>query len=110
MQLILVINRRTRVGYYANKFSTLIPINPLGLIVHGLCFLGVNVLAIECIRLKWHLATDWSETVDHWRAYNLLDSTVLHYIVSVVRISLVPTCSLFFTAYILDFSSSKNLS
>ena len=25
--------------------------NPLGLIVHGLCFLGVNVFAIECIRL-----------------------------------------------------------
>ena len=24
-------------------------IKPLGLIVHGLCFLGVNVFAIECI-------------------------------------------------------------
>ena len=49
MQLILVINRRTRIEYYANTFSTLIPIKPLGLIVHGLCFLGVNVFAIECI-------------------------------------------------------------
>ena len=45
MQLILVINCRTRIEYYANKFSTLI----LGLIVRGLCFLGVNVFAIECI-------------------------------------------------------------
>ena len=26
---------------------------PLGLIVHGLCFLGVNVFAIECILGKW---------------------------------------------------------
>ena len=26
-----------------NKFSTPIPIKPLGLVVHGLCFLGVNV-------------------------------------------------------------------
>ena len=51
MQLILVINRRTRIEYYANKFSTLISIKPLGLIVHGLCFLGVNVFAIECIQL-----------------------------------------------------------
>ena len=50
VQLILVINRRTRIEYYANKFSTLIPIKPLGLIVHGLCFLGVNIFAIECIR------------------------------------------------------------
>ena len=41
MQLILVINRRTRIEYYANKFSTLIPIKPLGLIVHSLCFFGV---------------------------------------------------------------------
>ena len=49
VQLIVVINRRTRIEYYANKFSTLIPIKPLGLIVHGLCFLGVNVFAIECI-------------------------------------------------------------
>ena len=49
MQLILVINRRTRIENYANKFSTLIPIKPLRLIVHGLCFLGVNVIAIECI-------------------------------------------------------------
>ena len=47
MQLILVINRRTRIEYYANKFSTLIPIKPLGFTVHGLCFLGVNVFAIE---------------------------------------------------------------
>ena len=51
MQLILVISRRTRIEYYANKFSTLIPIKPLGLIVHGLCFLGVNVFAIECINV-----------------------------------------------------------
>ena len=49
VQLILVINRRTRIEYYANKFSTLIPIKPLGFIVHRLCFLGVNVFAIECI-------------------------------------------------------------
>ena len=49
MQLILVINCRTRIEHYANKFSTLIPIKPLGLIVHGLCLLGVNVFAIECI-------------------------------------------------------------
>ena len=33
--------------YYANKFSTLTPIKSLGLIVHGLCFLGVNVFLIE---------------------------------------------------------------
>ena len=52
VQLILVTNRRTRIEYYANKFSTLIPIKPLGLIVHGLCFLGVNVFAIECIQHK----------------------------------------------------------
>ena len=45
----LVINRRTGIEYYANKFSTLIPIKPLGLIGHGLCFLGVNVFSIECI-------------------------------------------------------------
>ena len=32
-----------------NLVFTLIPIKPLGLIVHGLCFLGVNVFAIECI-------------------------------------------------------------
>ena len=51
MQLILVINRRTRIEYYANKFSTLIPIKLLGLIVQGLCFLGVNVFAIECIQV-----------------------------------------------------------
>ena len=51
MQLILVINRRTRIEYYANKFSTLTPIKPLGLIVHGLCFFGVNVFAIECIQI-----------------------------------------------------------
>ena len=49
VQLILVINRGTRIEYYANKFSTLIPIKPLGLIVHSLCFQGVNVFAIECI-------------------------------------------------------------
>ena len=49
VQLILIINRRTRIEYYANKFSTLIPIKPLSLIVHGLCFLGVNVFAVECI-------------------------------------------------------------
>ena len=52
MQLILVINRRTIIEYYANKFSTLIPIKPLGLIVHGLCFLGVNVYAIKRIFKK----------------------------------------------------------
>ena len=28
------------------------PIKPLGPILHGLCFLGVNVFAIECIRLS----------------------------------------------------------
>ena len=50
VQLILVINRRTRIEYYVNKFSTFIPIKPLGLIVHGLCFLGVNVFVIECMR------------------------------------------------------------
>ena len=44
-----LVNRFTRIEYYANKFGTLIPIKPLGLIVHGLCFLGVNVFAIECI-------------------------------------------------------------
>ena len=49
VQLILVINCRTRVEYHANKFSVLIPIKPLGLIVHSLCFLGVNVFAIECM-------------------------------------------------------------
>ena len=49
VQLILVINRGTRIEYYANKFSTLIPIKPLGLIVHSLCFQGVNIFAIECI-------------------------------------------------------------
>ena len=38
VQLILVITRRTRIEYFENKFSTLIPIKPLGLIVHGLCF------------------------------------------------------------------------
>ena len=43
------VNRRTKIEYYADKFSTLIPKKPLGLIVHGLCFLGVNVFAIECI-------------------------------------------------------------
>ena len=53
VQLILVINRGTRIEYYANKFSTLIPIKPLGLIVHSLCFQGVNVFAIECIRHGW---------------------------------------------------------
>ena len=52
VQLILVISRRTRTEYYANKFSTLIPIRPLGLIVHGLCFLVVNVFAIECIYIS----------------------------------------------------------
>ena len=51
MQLTLVINRHTTKDYYANKSSTLIPIKPPGLIVHGLCFLGVNVFAIECIIL-----------------------------------------------------------
>ena len=51
MQLILVINCRTRIEYYANRFSTLIPIKPLGLIVHGLCFLGVDVFAIEFISM-----------------------------------------------------------
>ena len=55
MQLILVINRRTRIEYYVNKFSTLIPIKLLGLIVHGLSLLGVNVFAIECI----YLESDW---------------------------------------------------
>ena len=35
----------TRIECYANKFSTLIPTKPLGLIVHGL---RVNVFAIEC--------------------------------------------------------------
>ena len=49
VQLILVINCRTRIEYYANKFDTLIPIKPLGLIIRGLCFLDVNVFAIECI-------------------------------------------------------------
>ena len=49
MQLILVINCRTRIEYYANKFSTLIPIKPLGLIVHGLCFLGIKLFAIKGI-------------------------------------------------------------
>ena len=52
MQLILVINRRTRIECYANKFSTLIPIKPLGLIAHGFCFLGVNVFAIEIFNLS----------------------------------------------------------
>ena len=32
--------------------NALIPIKPLGLIVHGLCFLGVNIFAIECISNK----------------------------------------------------------
>ena len=53
MQLILVINRGTRIEYYANKFSTLIPIKPLGLIVHSLCSQGVNVFAIECIFISF---------------------------------------------------------
>ena len=50
VQLILVIIRRKKIEYYANKFSTLIPIKPLGLIFYGLCFLGVNGFAIECMR------------------------------------------------------------
>ena len=58
MQLILVINRRTRIEYYANKFSTLIFIKPLSLILHGLCFLGVKVFAIECIRLAVKLGCE----------------------------------------------------
>ena len=49
MQLILDINRRKRIEYYENKFTALIQIKLLGLIVHGLCFLGVNVFAIKCI-------------------------------------------------------------
>ena len=31
------------------NFVLLILIKPLGLIVHRLCFLGVNVFAIDCI-------------------------------------------------------------
>ena len=49
VQLILVINRRTRIEYYATNFSTLIPIKRLGLNVHGLCFSGVNVFAIDYV-------------------------------------------------------------
>ena len=49
VQLILVIIRRKKIEY-ANKFSTLIPIKPLGLIFYGLCFLGFNGFAIECMR------------------------------------------------------------
>ena len=47
MQLILAINSRTRIEYYANKLSILIPIKPLGFIVHGLCFLVASVFAWE---------------------------------------------------------------
>ena len=42
-------------------FKTL-PTNPLGLIVHGLCFLGVNVVAIECITDKSALLAGYSKT------------------------------------------------
>ena len=58
MQLILVINRRTRIEYYANKLITLISIKPFGLIVHGLCFLDVNLFAIECVYIYIYMSSN----------------------------------------------------
>ena len=75
VQLVLVINRRTRIEYYANKFSTLIAIKPLGLIVHVLCFLGVNVFAIECIlSFKFVLGYDlvFKSLVSEVKAFKML--------------------------------------
>ena len=39
-----------------------IPLKPLGIIVHGLCFLGVNGFAIQCI-LTWD---GLRESADPW--------------------------------------------
>ena len=78
VQLILVINRGTRIEYYANKFSTLIPIKPLGLIVHSLCFQGVNVFAIECISLPVGMLFPISSWTD-WRAEVFFPITFLQF-------------------------------
>ena len=48
VQLILVIIRRKRTKFMQMRFSILIPIKPLSLIVYGSCFLGDKVFAIEC--------------------------------------------------------------
>ena len=68
MQLILVINCRTRIKYFANRFSALIPIKPSGLIIHGLCFLGVNVFVIKCIWwLVWFGSGCKEQNIKHMR-------------------------------------------
>ena len=68
MQLILVLNCHTRIKYFANRFSALIPIKSLGLIIHGLCFLGVNVFAIECIWwLVWLGSGCKEQNIKHMR-------------------------------------------
>ena len=63
-----------------NKFSTLIPINPLGLIVHGLCFLGVNVYKPTYVLTLYLLYIKLTLLTIHILQYSYTNQIKLHLI------------------------------